>query len=242
MKSGWTCHILHHPLWPLPHKWIWHGKCNNKFWTQTPSPEACVKAITIECTPFNTCETFSYLIYFQGNLEIWFVKSIGCFQMYPHIRGHTNSQLPSVCDYVCLSKPIHCLCRPTFIYRSKELISIWLKGLWIAFCTAKFLGFLLFQVPRLFISLFLLQWGGLGRSGSPAISPRCTLPSCCFALIKKLLDKRRGCTESLVRKQHSSHWGTARRGNGCRLALSQSHFCYVRHYSMYAIPATRCRV
>lgn len=100
MKSGWTCHILHHPLWPLPHKWIWHGKCNNKFWTQTPSPEACIKAITIECTPFNTCETFSYLIYFQGNLEIWFVKSIGCFQMYPHMRGHTNSQLPSVCDYL----------------------------------------------------------------------------------------------------------------------------------------------
>lgn len=132
---------------------------------------------------------------------------------------------------VCLSKPIHCLCRPTFICRSKELISIWLKGLAIASCTVKFLGLLLFQVPRLFISLFLLQWGGLVRSGSPAISPRCTLPSCCFALIKKLLDKRRGCTGSMVRKQHSSHWGTAPHGNSCRLALSEPHFCYVRHYA-----------
>lgn len=100
-----------------------------------------------------------------------------------------------------------------------ELLSVQLNS--SAFCFLK---------SRLFISLFLLQWGGLVRSGSPAISPRCTLPSCCFALIKKLLDKRRACTESLVRKQHFSHWGTARLSNSSRLAWSQSYFCYVCHY------------
>lgn len=151
--------------------------------------------------------------------------------MYPHIRRHTNSQLPSVGAYlsvfpsqytVSAGPPLSIDQTSWFPYDLKafELLSVQLNS--SAFC--------FFKSP-LFISLFLLQWGGLVRSGSPAISPRCTLPSCCFALIKKLLDTRRACTESLVRKQHFSHWDTARLSNSCRLAWRESHFCYVCHYA-----------
>lgn len=48
----------------------------------------------------------------------------------------------------------------------------------------------------LFSSLFLQQGAGLVRSSSSTISLRCTLPSCCFPLIKELLDKWLGRTES----------------------------------------------
>lgn len=151
--------------------------------------------------------------------------------MYPHIRRHTNSQLPSVGDYlsvfpsqytVSAGPPLSIDQTSWFPYDLKafELLSVQLNS--SAFCFFK---------SRLFISLFLLQWGGLVRNGSPAISPRCTLPSCCFALIKKLLNKRRAHTGSLVRKQHFSHWDAARLSNSCRLAWSQSHFCHVCHYA-----------
>lgn len=144
MKSGWTCHILHHPLWPLPHRS--ESGMENAITNFEPrhhpcAPEACVKAITIECPPFNTCETFPYLIYFQGQ-PADLICEIN--RMFSDVPTHTQTHKLTTCQRrwlsVCLSKPMHCLCRPTFIYRSKELISIWLKGLWIAFCTAKFLA------------------------------------------------------------------------------------------------------
>lgn len=73
------------------------------------------------------------------------------------------------------------------------------ESLWTALHTTKFFHSFPFSSPWLFIFfVFLQQWAGLVRSGSPTISPRCALPSCCFALIKELLNEWLGCTESLV--------------------------------------------
>lgn len=71
------------------------------------------------------------------------------------------------------------------------------ESLWTALHTTECFTSFLCSSPGLFISLFCQQWAGLVRSGSPTISPRCALPSCCSALIKELLDEWLRCTESM---------------------------------------------
>lgn len=65
------------------------------------TPEGYVEAITIECTSFNTHETFCYLIYLQGNLKTRFVK---INRMFLNVHAHTHTQIdfpPSL--IICLS-------------------------------------------------------------------------------------------------------------------------------------------
>lgn len=70
------------------------------------------------------------------------------------------------------------------------------ESLWIALHTTAFFTSSPSPAFCLFSSLFLQQGAGLVRSSSSTISLRCTLPSCCFPLIKELLDKWLGRTES----------------------------------------------
>lgn len=109
----------------------------------------------------------------------------------PLTHTHTHTLL-----FICLSKSTDCLYRHTFIHRSKVLISIWLKAFELLSTQLNFFTSFLSQLWLFFFSLFLQQWAGLVRSGSSTISLRCTLPSCCFAMIKELLDKWLGWTGS----------------------------------------------
>lgn len=114
-------------------------------------------------------------------------------------RAHTHTFPLSLALSVCFSNPIYCLHSLIYIWRSEvQISSIWLKAFELLSIQLHFSLAFLFSSPRLFISLFLQQWAGLVSSCSPAISPRCALPSCCSALIKELLGEWLRCTESLV--------------------------------------------
>lgn len=127
-----------------------------------------------------------------------------CFLEASLVKHHTNHPLHShTLLFICLSKSTDCLYRHTFIHRSKVLISIWLKAFELLSTQLNFFHFFPFSTVVIFFSLFLQQCAGLVRSGSSTISLRCTLPSCCFAMIKELLDKWLGWTGSLVESNSS---------------------------------------
>lgn len=77
----------------------------------------------------------------------------------------------------------------------------------------------------LFSSLFLQQGAGLVRSSS-TISLRCTLPSCCFPLIKELLDKWLGRMASSAESNIFFSQPTVLHANDGQMVEGENHLWF----------------
>lgn len=168
--------------------WVWNVVRNVELRHRKRGTWWFVEPITVECTSFNTRGAFTYLIYLLGQLENLVCESQGVFWIVCVIT-HTNVHtfLASLVTSICHTKAKCCLYSLFFIYISEVLISIRLEAFELLSIQLNF------SLPSflkcLVIYLFPPALSRISEKRRFTISARCTLPSCCSALIKTLLEK-----------------------------------------------------
>lgn len=147
--------------------------------------------------------------------------------MYSHARTHARTNFPPSL-IICLSKPIYCLYRLTFIYRSKVVISIWLRAFELLSIQLNFslLSFFKSLVIYFFISPAVSR---ISKERQPHYQPKMYSSILLLCSDKGTARQVTRVHREPCRKQHFSHWSTVLHVNECRLAMGESHSWYMQH-------------